>query len=353
MHSPRKIEFESLIKKVENHKNDKLPLVMYCLPGDTVIRALFQKDDVLHHIKDFKERGFVFAPFDNSLQTIVLKSNTSYISDFEVSNQIESGKKEVVTNDEAFHLELVKKGIQEIRSGKLKKVVLSRQVQVETEKNELSIFKSALHKYPTALRYLWYHPKVGTWIGASPEQLLKVEGNQIHTTSLAGTLPVIDNNNPEWSQKEFIEQQMVTDFLKVEIAEFVNDIKTTKVSSVKAGKLWHLKTNITADLKSFDQLKPLLKRIHPSPAVCGVPKDLAKKFILEYESYRRNYYTGFLGELNLTQEHSTSLYVNLRCMSLDANQATIFIGGGITEASNPEMEWQETNNKCQTMLSLL
>ena len=74
--------------------------------------------------------------------------------------------------------------------------------------------------------------------------------------------------------------------------------------------------------------------------------------------YERDYYTGFLGELNIPQEKSsvpkTALFVNLRCMKInDKNSASLFIGGGITEDSNAEREWEETISKSKTMKCVL
>ena len=94
--------------------------------------------------------------------------------------------------------------------------------------------------------------------------------------------------------------------------------------------------------------------------------------IFEYENYNREFYTGFLGELNKKvkirprsgarnienkayayRKSVTHLYVNLRCMQLNGNEAQLYVGGGITKDSIPENEWQETINKTKTMKSVL
>jgi len=112
--------------------------------------------------------------------------------------------------------------------------------------------------------------------------------------------------------------------------------------------------------------------LHPTPAVCGLPKESAKQFILEHEDYNREFYTGFLGELNCettiaprsgrrnienrayaVSRTSTQLYVNLRCMQLKNQQAIIYVGGGITEGSNAESEWEETVSKSLVIKSIL
>ena len=84
-----------------------------------------------------------------------------------------------------------------------------------------------------------------------------------------------------------------------------------------------------------------------------MPKEISKEFILSNEGYDREFYTGFLGELNLTNTERTHLFVNLRCMKLTDNKATIYVGGGITKDSTAEREWDETQHKSKTMLNLL
>ena len=141
----------------------------------------------------------------------------------------------------------------------------------------------------------------------------------------------------------------------------------------KAGNLLHLKTNISGTLSSnIVDFQQILNTLHPTPAVCGVPKAEAKAFILQHENYHREFYTGFLGELNLKEKRSrqtmrhnaendafttvitvSNLYVNLRCMQLKNAQAMIYVGGGITKDSIPEAEWEETVNKAQTIKSVI
>jgi isochorismate synthase len=95
----------------------------------------------------------------------------------------------------------------------------------------------------------------------------------------------------------------------------------------------------------------VIQLLHPTPAVCGLPKEQSKAFILENENYDRTFYTGFLGELNM--ENKTDLFVNLRCMEICESQANLFMGCGITKDSIPEKEWEESINKSFTMKRVL
>ena len=98
-------------------------------------------------------------------------------------------------------------------------------------------------------------------------------------------------------------------------------------------------------------MKNLLNTLHPTPAVCGLPKEAAKSFILRNENYDRTFYTGFLGEININLV--TDLFVNLRCVEIEEGFAKVYVGGGITEESIPEKEWLETHFKTTTIKSIL
>ena len=103
-------------------------------------------------------------------------------------------------------------------------------------------------------------------------------------------------------------------------------------------------------------MKEIVQLLHPTPAVCGLPKEIAKEFIIENEPYDRGFYTGFLGELNCSftnKKASSDLFVNLRCMEIKNSQAHLYMGCGITKDSIPEKEWEESVNKSMTMKMVL
>lgn len=222
--------------------------------------------------------------------------------------------------------------------------------------------------------YLWFHPKTGYWLGATPETLLKVERNRFSTMALAGTQLYKGEIDVEWETKEVEEQLFVTDYIleSLENIQGVENIQASRPYSAKAGNLLHICTDISGHLKNSENLKELIDALHPTPAVCGLPKEKALGFILENEDYNREFYSGYLGELNLKTETrrnsnrrnqenqqfssislKTELFVNLRCMKLKAGNARIFVGGGVTKDSNAADEWMETVNKSQTMKAVL
>ena len=144
---------------------------------------------------------------------------------------------------------------------------------------------------------------------------------------------------------------MVTDYLVAQLQPFCERLKLTGPHTQQAGSLLHLKTEIRAQLHTGFSLQNLLQQLHPTPAVCGMPKAAALQFIGQEEGYDRQFYSGFLGEI--LGNNQVDLFVNLRCMNLANEQAHIYVGCGITSGSLPESEFAETVHKAQTMKQVL
>ncbi len=353
MHYPENKGLEEILERAGACLEKGLPFAIYRKPKQQELFAVFQLNDELKSSRDFTEKGFVFAPFNSEDKVVLIQPDEVWKGEFhsekyEVTNNIsldESGKE--------AHLALVENGIKEIEKGRLLKVVLSRKIEVSITKSPVKIFKTLLNTYPNAFGYLFYHPKVGTWCGATPETLVKVKNKELSTMSLAATLPYIKNENPKWGSKEIEEQQMVSEYIGDRLAHAMERLEIDKAESVRAGNLWHLRSEVRGNMLPNLKVKEVIGALHPTPAVCGIPTREAQQFIQANENYKRTFYTGFLGELNLSSQGELSLFVNLRCMQLEDGKASIFVGGGITEASDPESEWIETQNKSKTMLGIL
>ena len=354
MHSKEQNEFGQLIVQARKHYNSKLPFVLYREPEKPIVHGIFQQNTDLHEVLDFTEEGFVFAPFNSEKPPILLqpdkKSNALF--DTAVTTQTDGNHSDGA--DREKHLKLVSKGISAIRSGQLRKVVLSRSIRSKTDKDCFALYRSILSAYQTAFCYLWYHPEVGCWLGATPERLLYSKDNMLTTISLAGTRKYKNGQKPIWGVKELEEQQLVTDYLVQAFSKRLEKVQASKPESIKAGNLWHLKSKITGTITADSfSLKALIRDIHPTPAVCGLPKEKAYGFILENEGYDRKFYTGYLGPINVGSPKEISLFVNLRCLQFKEDGIQIYVGGGITGRSLPEDEWMETQHKSQTMFRLL
>jgi isochorismate synthase len=353
---------KSIDIKIKNSYEKELPFVVYNKPNSDCVHGIFQNtNELFTSINYFNTPCFVFAPFSSENQTVFfpLEDSEKVIATFLTKEITLHNKESSDINSKDFHMNIVSKAIEAIEKNQFKKVVLSRKELVDISDFDIcEVYNRLLQTYPNAFVYVWFHPKVGLWLGATPETLLKVNNNAFNTMALAGTQVFNQDLTPKWAQKEVDEQLFVTEYIVRKISSFCNDIKVLEVETVRAGSLLHLKTVIKGVLnteESSNSLSTLINLLHPTPAVCGLPKEAAKQFILDNENYDRSYYTGYLGELNFDNQNGneTNLFVNLRCMEIVNDNAQIYIGGGITKESRAEAEWKETVAKSNVMKKVL
>ena len=332
--------------------------------------------------------GFIFAPFDKTKSRYYLPADMLFsfsngmldepageesIASREWFNEAVSKAgmrpaksffvKETSTqsSDKASYERLVKKGIEQIEEGAFEKIVPSRARRVELPESfdPIETFQKLCDTYPNALITFVSIPKVGTWMGATPELLIQVENNRIFkTVALAGTKPFepgTDIRNVAWTQKEIEEQALVSryiisNFKKIRLREYDEQGPKTII----AGNVLHLKTTYAVDMKetNFPQLgSVMLQLIHPTSAVCGMPLEESLAFLKANEGYDREFYAGYLGPVNIN--NSICLFVNLRCMQLADTDAILYAGAGVTADSIPESEWDETEIKLNTLLKVI
>ena len=246
------------------------------------------------------------------------------------------------------------------------KIVLSRcsVVPLKGETTPFALFQRACEMYPRMFISLAYTPRSGMWLTATPEILLEGVDNQWRTIALAGTMKLEgedllgEGERLTWSTKNIQEQRFVATYLKDCLDQFANDIHEEGPRTVRAANLVHLRSDFTFTLYDSARVGTLLQALHPTPAVCGLPKQEAYDFILDNEHTPRLYYSGFMGPLNLQPQTSnlkspTHLYVSLRCMHITDCQYRLYAGGGLLKDSVEEQEWQETEAKMETMRRVL
>ncbi len=349
-------------ESIQSQYDKKLPFIIYNKPDSKKIIAFLSFNDELIYNDKLEKKGFVFAPFegndfvffDENTSEIIKKNGIDFNESFSTFEDILPSEK--VKN---FHLNLVKSGVVAIENNEFLKIVLARKETVKaSQTNFIIYFKKLIQLYKSAFCYCFYHPKIGMWLGATPEQLVKIDNNNISTVSLAGTQLFINNQEDVvWGGKEKEEQLFVTQFIESSLKPYVSNISKSKPYTVQAGNLLHIKTDLSAEIKPDVSLSDVILALHPTPALCGLPKKEAKRFIIKNEGYDRKFYSGFLGEINKDFENNedckTDIFVNLRCMELEENKANLFIGGGITKDSIPEKEFIETINKSQTIKKIL
>lgn len=373
------------------------PTVMWRLPKQNEKHFLtsFLKNPEQLKI-EFEELGpgFAFSPFINpdGNDTYFLKADLHYIfsdalSENETFQEViapssidpnfiellnvktkakpffykQKGKVENATTREDF-IEEVEAAINDIEAGKFKKVVLSRTktITIPNDFEIVAVFDKLCRAYPNAFVSAVSIPGLGmVWMGASPETLVSQDAQGIfRTMALAGTQSAYDAEGNSikpsealWRQKEIEEHALVSRYIvsclkKIRVREFEEEGPKTVI----AGNLMHLRMDFivdTVEINFPEMATVMLDLLHPTSAVCGMPKEPAKQFILTNEKYDREFYSGFLGPVNI--QHESHIFVNLRTMKLQNGIATLYSGCGITADSNAEKEWIETEMKLQTL----
>ena len=342
-----------LVQKLKNLWEADRPFVCFRLPNENQISLYFQKDNQLHHTEDLNCSGFLMAPFDKNAKVPLIPDKYAERFEFKraISPAFSNPELDLKPSNKEFFTNMVVSAKDAIKKGQLKKVVLSQTQEVKSKRGIVPVFKDVLNSYPLAMVYLWHHPHVGTWFGASPEQFITSQKDCTQTVALAGTRAWEQSNPPTWSTKEIEEQELVAIQVEEDLCTlFAKDqIKKSETSNQRAGNLVHLCTHFQFP-KLNGNLLQVAAALHPTPAVGGVPKAAAQDFILTHEFHDRCFYTGFFGP---TSSDGTQLFVNLRCAQWTTETVTLYIGAGITLGSEPEKEWQETLQKTKTLANVL
>lgn len=239
------------------------------------------------------------------------------------------------------YLELVRKAMR-LAAESNGKVVTSRVELLDGDLDPGQVFEDLCEAYPGLNVHLFFHPYFGVWVGATPEVLLELHHGQIRAMSLAGTQQV---GHPTIGEKERQEQALVTQQLVSHFEQLgVRNTATGPLELFQAGPVEHLLTWVSGSWSG--SAEEALQLLHPTPAVCGYPREKARNFIATEEGYSRQFYTGYFG---LETVQGSRFYVNLRCASFWQKGVALYAGGGITSASIPEQEWDETVRKMTTL----
>jgi len=365
-------------------------VAVWRLPNDDTKHLIISKQhEVLGPDSQLEDlpSGFIFAPFDKSADRTFLKADFLFSfsdkkiktpqSPLEVSSvawlNVQFAEKSSHTprpyilkysptagSKETF-VKMVEDGIAEIEKGTFEKIVPSRaqQVAIRPDFDFVQTFQNLSDANPNAFVSLVSSAETGTWFGATPESLVRVEDKSIFKTiALAATQVYregMDLKAVAWTQKDIeehalVERYIVNSFKKIRLREFDEHGPKTVV----AGNLLHLKSVFSVDMvaTNFPQLgSTMLQLLHPTSAVCGVPLEPSLQFLRNNEGYDRQYYSGYLGPVNF--DNNIDIFVNLRCAQLLDKQAILYAGAGVTIDSVAELEWKETEVKLKTLSDAL
>ena len=340
----------------------KHPFAIYRLPFADECTIVVQESEATETFADISElkdkSGFVMIPFAaNGKQSIVMirpdKVYSRAVADI-MSEGADLYDEMSVLPDytKGKYTGVFSKFHDALSEGRFEKLVLSRYAHKDYDGDVVEAFKRACDAYPRMMVYLCSAPGCGTWIGCTPEILLSGSKTHYRTVALAGTVPLPQSEADfQWSEKNKREQSIVADYVRRTLQPFASVIEEEGPYSSRAGQLLHLKTHFHFSPRQGTELTDVVSALHPTPAVCGMPKAESRHFIGENEGYNRSYYSGVVGMLD--PNGKTDLYVNLRCASIGRDCAVLYAGGGILSSSDVESEWQETEEKMKTISNIL
>ena len=377
---------------------------IYRLPYQKECTLMIQHEGEPLKLKSYTElngkRGFVMAPFAVSPDQPILLIEADDVRSVDVSRKEEGGKRKEnstetlssflvesynqiispssfllppsskessLSSRQRYHIDF-SNFHSNLLNGEFQKIVLSRCVQEPRREEQLpmTLFQTACELYPRMFISLVYTPQSGMWLMATPEILLEGGGNDWHTIALAGTMKLegelLSFDSPPvkgearlsdiaWTTKNIQEQRYVATYLMECLEHFSSQITEEGPYTARAANLVHLRSDFNFVLEDTRRIGELIRALHPTPAVCGLPKQQTFDFIRRNESQSRRYYSGFSGPFN--PEVDTHLFVSLRCMQILDDRYCLYAGGGLLRDSEEEQEWEETEAKLETMRSLL
>ncbi len=185
------------------------------------------------------------------------------------------------------------------------------------------------------------------FLGATPERLVRVVGSHVETEALAGSAPPGRGEDLLESRKDTLEHQLVLDEIVTRLGPLCDEIREGRTRALELRNVGHLQTPIRARRRRAVRALDLVTALHPTPAVGGVPRDEALRWIAASERVSRGWYAGPFGWLDASG--NAEFVVALRSALLHGGVARLYAGAGIVSGSNPDAEWVETEAKMRAV----
>jgi menaquinone-specific isochorismate synthase len=309
------------------------------------INVLIAPQDCVEHILDRIERveGALFAEENISIETF--KSSMARLTEVEPARW----KKAVQT------------ATRRIQKGEVEKVVLARELRaafsdrVSTE----YVLRQLVEEQPESYVFA-FESEEDCFIGASPERLVKQEGDEVFSTCLAGSIARGRTRKEDeqlgqellCDEKNLLEHEVVVHMIKEAMKESCKGIQAASSPQLyKTKHIQHLYTPVKGTIKEGMTLFSFVEKLHPTPALGGYPQAKAKEVIRELELLDRGWYGAPLGWMDY--KGNGEFIVGIRSALLQQNEASLFAGCGIVADSEAESEYAETKIKFNPMLSAL
>jgi menaquinone-specific isochorismate synthase len=266
------------------------------------------------------------------------------------------------THETGDYRAAVARALQQIEAGELKKIVLARAQDLTASQplHPLRMLNALRQRFPDCYAFSFAHGRGPSFIGASPERLVRVSQGTLETEALAGSIRRGGSASEDAalasallrSEKDLREHAEVVDDIVARLRplgvapEFSARPQLRRLANVQ-----HLHTPVRAGLPESVRLLDVLAAMHPTPAVGGSPRAGAVARIRELEGFPRGLYAGALGWLNA--RGGGEFFVGIRSALVDGVQARAYAGAGIVAGSQPEKEFAETELKFKAMLDAL
>ena len=253
-------------------------------------------------------------------------------------------------------------GLDRIAAGEFRKIVVARARDIGSDRplHPLRLLNGLRQRYPDCYAFSVGNERGDSFIGASPERLVRVSKGVLETEALAGSAPrgagasedAALADGLQHSEKDLREQRLVLDSIVRRLAplgvvpEFPGEPGIKRLANVQ-----HLHTPVTAELPAGVRLLDALAQLHPTPAVGGTPREPAVARIRELEGFPRGLYAGALGWIN--SRGGGEFFVGLRSALIQGATARLYAGAGIVAGSSPDREYAETELKFRAMQDAL
>ena len=256
----------------------------------------------------------------------------------------------------------VSRALERISRGEFEKIVLARakDVRAAAPLHPLRLLNGLRQRFPDCNAFSFANGKGQSFIGASPERLLKVEDGAVLTEALAGSISrgatasedASLGNRLLHSEKDLREQRIVLDSIVRRLSPLGLDLRySARPHLRRLSNVQHLHTPVEAKLPKGVRLLDMLGRLHPTPAVGGTPREMAVPLIAGLEAFPRGLYGGAIGWID--SRGGGEFIVALRSALIDGTRARMYAGAGIVDGSSPQNEYAETELKFRAMQDAL
>lgn len=258
--------------------------------------------------------------------------------------------------------EAVNQALDEIRKDAFRKVVLARTLDLSTpgRPDPATTLANLRHGNPGTHCFLIEPTPQHAFLGAAPELIAHVHGTNVHANAVAGSIPRGDDEDEDArlaralasSTKNRHEHGIVVDAMRRRLSRFADKVEVARDTNIlRLANIQHLERDLYARIPHGTHVLDILQALHPTPAVCGHPRDAARGFLHEAEPFQRGWYAGPVGWFDANGDGAFA--PGLRSALLTPHRWRLFAGAGIVEDSHPRDEWDETHTKFQTILQAL